>query len=541
MQQLRDVVLSPLGRPIQGATVTVTLAAGGAAALYSDNGTTALGSNVLTSDSSGEYVFYAASGRYTLTIAASGYTTTTRDVILLDPTDDRRSVVEFGASPSASAATNKAALQDAIDAVQASGRPGFIVIPADVGYGYLVADRTTWPISLCSGVTVPITFADFSLGADYGTYPTTYEGTQERRSYHTPQTTPTLGSHDGNTVWHRAAWAPNICISNDQDLTGSRLASDNRRARFTLFNCGIATWSIGQGAQSGSNLTDEDLSNLLIEKYASHGPLLLASTVAVSATSATLAQAWTPASGTWSVTFSGGDTKTVTFTNGSTAISWTGGLAAAATTTARINSPSAYQLIWEARTGNFAIGGGTNSPAFSYHLKSITAGYQTLCIESLAATADLVVRNSNGSTDDVYLRNASGVASIRIASQGDALTIAKATRRLRVEQSMELKRLTVTYSASMALDLATAVVFTVAVSDASAHAFAAVTNIGDASLFTLAISNTTGGAIATATFDASWRQSGYAAPATGKHKTCLFFTDGAVVQQIGQWSPDLTN
>lgn len=87
MQQFRDVVLSPLGRPIVGATVTVTLAAGGAASLYSDNGTTALGSNVLTTDENGEYVFYAANGRYTLTIAASGYTTTTRDEVLWDHAD----------------------------------------------------------------------------------------------------------------------------------------------------------------------------------------------------------------------------------------------------------------------------------------------------------------------------------------------------------------------------------------------------------------------------------------------------------------------
>ena len=87
MQNIRDTVFSPTGRPISGATITVTLATGGAATLYSGDGTGLLGSNVLTTGESGEYEFYAANGRYTLTISASGYTTTTRDEILFDPDD----------------------------------------------------------------------------------------------------------------------------------------------------------------------------------------------------------------------------------------------------------------------------------------------------------------------------------------------------------------------------------------------------------------------------------------------------------------------
>lgn len=87
MQQYADAVLSPLGAAILGATITVTKAAGGAATLYSGNGTGLLGSNVLTTDSDGAYSFYAANGRYTLTIAASGYGTVTRDVVLNDPAD----------------------------------------------------------------------------------------------------------------------------------------------------------------------------------------------------------------------------------------------------------------------------------------------------------------------------------------------------------------------------------------------------------------------------------------------------------------------
>lgn len=49
--------------------------------------------------------------------------------------------------------------------------------------------------------------------------------------------------------------------------------------------------------------------------------------VNIGGTSATLQTAWTYPSGNYLTSFSDGSTKTITFTNGSTAISWTGGLA----------------------------------------------------------------------------------------------------------------------------------------------------------------------------------------------------------------------
>jgi hypothetical protein len=58
------------------------------------------------------------------------------------------------------------------------------------------------------------------------------------------------------------------------DLSGGRLATDNRRARYTIFNEGIATWSIGQGSTSSATATSEDLSNFVIEKYAATGDTL---------------------------------------------------------------------------------------------------------------------------------------------------------------------------------------------------------------------------------------------------------------------------
>lgn len=87
MQQYKNTVTTAGGLPIEGATVTVALAAGGAATLYSGNNTGLLGSNVLTTGADGGYVFYAANGRYLLTIAASGFAGSTLDVVLYDPDD----------------------------------------------------------------------------------------------------------------------------------------------------------------------------------------------------------------------------------------------------------------------------------------------------------------------------------------------------------------------------------------------------------------------------------------------------------------------
>lgn len=89
MQKLSDAVLSSAnGNPIPGATVTVKKTDGTAATIYSDDGVTALGSNVVTAGDDGEYSFYAANGRYDLTIAGTGFTAETKaDVSLFDPTE----------------------------------------------------------------------------------------------------------------------------------------------------------------------------------------------------------------------------------------------------------------------------------------------------------------------------------------------------------------------------------------------------------------------------------------------------------------------
>jgi hypothetical protein len=94
MQKFRDAVLAttdrPAGalRPVSGATVTVLNLDGTTPTLYSDNGVTPLASNVVTTDSSGEYSFYAANGRYRLTIASSTVgTESVSDITLFDSAD----------------------------------------------------------------------------------------------------------------------------------------------------------------------------------------------------------------------------------------------------------------------------------------------------------------------------------------------------------------------------------------------------------------------------------------------------------------------
>lgn len=86
MEGFTDVVLDTDGRPIQGASVTITdYPSGSASSLYSDNGTTALTTNVVTTDALGRYTFFAADGRYTRVISKSGYSTITlTDLTLLD-------------------------------------------------------------------------------------------------------------------------------------------------------------------------------------------------------------------------------------------------------------------------------------------------------------------------------------------------------------------------------------------------------------------------------------------------------------------------
>lgn len=88
MQRYFDVVQTPTGDAIAGGLVSVFISGTTTlATLYVDNGITTA-PNPLTTNSDGEYAFYAANGTYTLQITATNYATETKPgVVLFDPED----------------------------------------------------------------------------------------------------------------------------------------------------------------------------------------------------------------------------------------------------------------------------------------------------------------------------------------------------------------------------------------------------------------------------------------------------------------------
>lgn len=88
MQRYADSVQFSNGDAAIGTTVTVKTLAGVAATIYAADNASPYADNVLTVDNTGEYYFYAANGRYTLTIKAPGHVQEIRaDILLYDPVD----------------------------------------------------------------------------------------------------------------------------------------------------------------------------------------------------------------------------------------------------------------------------------------------------------------------------------------------------------------------------------------------------------------------------------------------------------------------
>jgi hypothetical protein len=109
MQKYTDVVTSARsGAAKPDARVTVkTYPAGVVATIYSDDGVTTQ-DNPITTDSNGEFYFYAADGEYTLTVSGTGITERTiGPIILHDPTDadDYMLATDVSFTPSGTGAT----------------------------------------------------------------------------------------------------------------------------------------------------------------------------------------------------------------------------------------------------------------------------------------------------------------------------------------------------------------------------------------------------------------------------------------------------
>lgn len=84
MQKFQDAVVMISGQPAKGVQVTVlNYPSLTVPVLYSDNGITPYPTNVLTTDSLGNFSFYAADGHYQLTVSGIGIQPVTRSDILL--------------------------------------------------------------------------------------------------------------------------------------------------------------------------------------------------------------------------------------------------------------------------------------------------------------------------------------------------------------------------------------------------------------------------------------------------------------------------
>jgi hypothetical protein len=148
MQKYTDVVTSARsGAAIPNARVTVKTSPGAVTAtIYSDDGVTTQ-DNPLTTDSNGEFTFYAADGEYTLTVSGIGLTErTVGPIILHDPadSDDYAQAADVSFTPSGSGAISTT-VQNRIRA----GRPILLdFIPtarhSEIAAGTCTTDLTTY-------------------------------------------------------------------------------------------------------------------------------------------------------------------------------------------------------------------------------------------------------------------------------------------------------------------------------------------------------------------------------------------------------------
>lgn len=376
------------------------------------------------------------------------------------------SVKDFGALPTNTTSQNKTALQAAITAVNNNGG-GQIIVDYNINYGVKTRTPSTWPNF--TGVTVPIVILDYSEGDTQlpDVYPTAYDGMQCRVWTYTPQTT-SPGNHDGNTQWLRANWAPAYCISNDMNLAAvgdpSRTASDNRRAYYATMVDGEASWQLGNGTLAGASLTDEELSNFVIEKFAMTGDTL-------------------------------------------------GGY---------------VPYLVERKTGNISYGGGRNIPQAHHHFEAVTgspSNYIAL-FEEPSTTSRVAIRNSNGSTQDVIFKNVSGSMVVQSASAGDAVNVNGTTRRVTIYKALQQSKVDITYSASMTPDADAANIQEIFCTNGTAFTINAPSGTSaNGQKLTIILCNQSGGSLGTVTWNAAYKLSSWTQPATGYSRAITFVYD----------------
>lgn len=289
------------------------------------------------------------------------------------------------------------------------------------------------------------------------------------------------GQHDGNTFRIFGDWAPAICIHNTANLSavgsGTRTIFDNRRALCFSFVDGEAAWGWGQGSNSGATLTDEEMSNFAIFKFAIAGDTLGTST----------------------------------------------------------------PLVLERKTLNWGFNAGTNSPQASFYFKSAVTGFYQAVFESLTGTSQAYFRTSAGSSQDAGIRNVAGDLSLNIVAQGDGLTVRGSDRRVTVNQTLCLTAQTVTYSASMTINAATGNIFTITATNGTAFTINAPTNPSTGAKMRLRIRNASGGALGAITWNAVFKMAAFTSPANGFSRAIDWDYDGTNWVMASQSAADVPN
>jgi hypothetical protein len=377
-----------------------------------------------------------------------------------------RSVMEHGAARANTNAQNKTALQAAITAASASGRYTIIVVPPSINYGYEVDDLATHPNF--TGATTPILVIDYSPGNSYAGFPTAYDGMQERRFMWTPQTT-SPGQHDGNVFEIMSAWSPHFIARNIANIAAvghpSRTANDNRRCGFAYGVDGQISWEWIQGTLTGAGYTDEEMSNLALQKFAIDGDTL--------------------------------------------------------------GAYVSFNI--ERKTGNISYGGGRNVPAAHHHFEPVSGSpslYLAMWQETGGTRTRTVWREPAGSgAADAYAYNDGTVWGLN-TPPGDALQVTIANRRVWVPGSLRLRRSAPTWGASITIDTTLGNFFTITASSGIAYAITQPGTGEDGAEITITVRNTSGGALGAATWSTAYKMSAWTNPANGFSRSISFVCDG---------------
>lgn len=293
------------------------------------------------------------------------------------------------------------------------------------------------------------------------------------------------GQHDGNTQWLRGSWAPVCGVSNDAALAAvgnaARRALDNRRAFFATYVDGDATWQFGQGTRVGYDLTDEELSNFMIEKLSASGDTL-------------------------------------------------GGYV-----------PYAV----ERKTSYISYGGGRNLPRahHDFEASSGSTGNYLMMLQELSTSGStrVVWRSPNGSVDTI-VQQSNTVFSIA-ATPGNAVEITSASRRVWTPGSRRYGVTAPTYGTTVSIDSELGSIFNITATNGTAFTISNPTNLESGVRFVLRIINTSGGALGAITWGSAYKLAGgaWTSPATGNSRLVEFVSDGTSCFELCRSSGDVAN